>query len=412
MRTATSDVFVSVLSMRHANRQIRRGDFDVSEGTGRPNEDTPIVAIVTPRYPPDIGGVERYSSQIAEGLQAGGVMRPLVISTRPGIRTTYSLQNGVQVIRLGSWLTLSNTPLSPLWPIQVHRLLRTWRVSLLNAHSPVPGLADIALAVSGNRPVVITYHSGSMRKGSRLVDLGIGIYERAVLPRIFARADKVVVVSPSVQVTTREDLMMVTPAVDPDVFSFTEPTNEPPVRLLYVGRLDGASNLKGKQVLFDAVARVVPTMPDIELEIVGEGGGRSGWEAEAGDRGVSDRVRFSGTLTGADLVAAYHRASIVVLPSTTEAESFGMCLIEAMSCGRPVIGSRVGGIPFVIEHARDGLLVTPGDPEALAAAIIELGNDPKMRSAMAVRGRHKVESQFSVASLRNAYQSLFADLLS
>ena len=128
------------------------------------------------------------------------------------------------------------------------------------------------------------------------------------------------------------------------------------------------------------------------------------WEAEADGRGVSDRVRFVGTLAGDDLVAAYQRATIVVLPSTTEAESFGMVLIEAMSCGRPVIGSRVGGVPFVIDHGRDGLLVTPGDPAALATAIIELGNDPGMRSSMGAQGRRKVEAQFSVDGLRRAYR--------
>ena len=395
--------------MNAAERQRWRRDFD--EGTRPANKGAQVVAIVTPRYPPDIGGVERYSSQIAEGIQTSGLMWPLVISTRPGIRTTYGLHNGVHVIRLGSWVTLSNTPFSPLWPIQIRRILRTWQVSLLNAHSPVIGLADVALAVSGERPVVLTYHSGSMRKGSKLVDVGINMYERVVLPHLFRKADKVVVVSPSVKVTSRDDLIVVTPAVDPDVFSFAAATDESSVRLLYVGRLDGASNLKGKHVLFEALSLAARTIPNIELEIVGDGIGRAEWEAEAASREVSDRVSFSGALGGTDLVAAYHRATILVLPSTTEAESFGMCLIEAMSCGRPVIGSRVGGIPFVIDHARNGLLVTPGDPHALASAIIALANDPELRSAMGRQGRHKVESQFSVKILADAYQRLFSEVV-
>jgi glycosyltransferase involved in cell wall biosynthesis len=250
-----------------------------------------------------------------------------------------------------------------------------------------------------------------MLKGSGLVDFGIRIYERAFLPRIVAKADKVVVVSPSVKVPTRDDVTIVTPAVDPDVFSFAEPTTESTIRLLFVGRLDDSSNLKGEQILFEAIALVTRTISDLQLEIVGDGTGRARWEATVEERGVSDWVTFSGVLAGSDLVAAYHRATIVVLPSTTEAESFGMCLIEAMSCGRPVIGSRIGGIPFVVDHGLDGLLVTPGDPAALARAIIELSNDPQGRAAMGLQGRLKVESRFSVASMQNSYQNLFAELL-
>jgi glycosyltransferase involved in cell wall biosynthesis len=64
----------------------------------------------------------------------------------------------------------------------------------------------------------------------------------------------------------------------------------------------------------------------------------------------ANKVEFSGQLSGDDLVEAYRRARALVLPSVTEAESFGMTLIEAMACGRPVIGSDIGGIPYVIDH--------------------------------------------------------------
>ncbi len=384
---------------------------DVFESILRPTEAIPTVAVVTPRYPPDIGGVERYSSQIAEGIHAAGVMRPLVISTRPGLRTTYGHHNGVPVIRLGSWFNISNTPFSPLWTLQIRQLLRSRHVTLLNVHSPVPGLADAALAVAGRRPVVATYHSGSMVKGSGFVDFWIRFYERAFLPRIYRRADKVVIVSPTARIANRHDSTTVTPAVDPESFSFAEPVPTPPIRLLFVGRLDNAATWKGEQTLFKAVARIARTVPDIELEIVGDGKGRPAWEAEVRAHGLSDRVQFSGTLADGDLVAAYHRSTMVVLPSLTEAESFGMCLIEAMACGRPVVGSRVGGIPFVIGDGSDGLLVPPGDADALAAAIVDLGTDPRRQRAMGLRGREKIEGQYSIAGLQEAYERIFADLL-
>jgi glycosyltransferase involved in cell wall biosynthesis len=369
------------------------------------------VAIVTPRYPPDVGGVERYSSQIAEGLAASDALQPLVISTRAGVRTTYTYRNGVPVVRLGAWLKLSNTPFSPLWPLQVRRLLAAHRVELINAHSPVPGLADAASAVSGGRPVVFTYHSGSMLKGARFADLAIGAYERRILPRIATRADAIAVVSPTTQISSYEGAIMVPPSVDLDAFSFKPEDATSVLRLLFVGRIDGSATWKGERVLFDALAMAATHRPDIELEIVGDGDGRRAWEDEVGRRGIGPLVHFSGMLGGEELVAAYHRSSIVVLPSTTEAESFGMCLIEAMACGRAVIGSRIGGIPFVVGHGTDGVLVPPGDAAALAAAVVELGGAPERRAAMGVHGRRKAEARFSIHGLQNTYEKLFKDML-
>jgi glycosyltransferase involved in cell wall biosynthesis len=388
-----------------------RATNDVFERALQAPTVAPTVAIVTPRYPPDVGGVERYSSQVAEGLLESDSLRPLVISTRPGLRTTYEHRNGVPVIRLGSWFKLSNTPFSPLWPFQIRRILRSRRVAVVNAHSPVPGLADSASAVAGVAPIVITYHAGSMRKGSRFIDFWISAYERVVLPRVLDKAAAVAVVSPTTRVSHRPGVKLVPPGVDLDVFTFAEPAAEPPVRLLFVGRLDGNTTWKGEQVLFEALGVAARTLPELRLEIVGDGSGRPAWEAAVADHGVADRVEFAGALGGDDLVAAYHRASIIVLPSTTEAESFGMCLIEAMACGRPVIGSRVGGIPFVIDQGSDGVLVPPGDVGALATALVELGRDPERRRLMGRQGRHKVESRFSVVGLQHTYQKLFEDFL-
>ena len=78
--------------------------------------------------------------------------------------------------------------------------------------------------------------------------------------------------------------------------------------------------------------------------------------------GITDVVCWKGKLSGPALVDEYRAANVVALPSLTECESFGLVLIEAMACGRPVVGSDVGGIPFVIRPGVDGILVPPGDP--------------------------------------------------
>src|SRR5712664_847963 len=97
--------------------------------------------------------------------------------------------------------------------------------------------------------------------------------------------------------------------------------------------------VEGVDVLLDAFARLRRQVPNARLALVGEGDDASSYEARARDLGIAQAITFRGVLGGAALVDAFQRASVVVLPSLTEAESFGMVLIEAMACGTPVVAS-------------------------------------------------------------------------
>ena len=100
----------------------------------------------------------------------------------------------------------------------------------------------------------------------------------------------------------------------------------------------------------------------------------SGWPQTSGSG--ADRVRFSGYLAGPDLVEAYRRSSVAALPSGNE--SFGMSLAEAMACGLPVVASRTGGIPDVVDDGRTGLLVTHGAVDEFAGALRRVIEDPAL----------------------------------
>jgi glycosyltransferase involved in cell wall biosynthesis len=155
--------------------------------------------------------------------------------------------------------------------------------------------------------------------------------------------------------------------------------------VVFVGRLQRTSRWKGVEVLLSAFARMAS--PEARLVLVGDGDDVPALRAQAESLGVADRVAWRGALHDADLVRAYQQAAVVVLPSLTEAESFGMTLVEAMSCGRPVVGSDVGGIPYVVRDGVDGLLVPPGDADALAAALDRLLASPSERMRLGDAGR-------------------------
>jgi len=350
------------------------------------------VALVTPRFPPDVGGLERYVEWVADLLMRSGSFEVTVITSGRSPRTTRESHRGVTVIRLGTWLTVSNTPLNPLWWFQLPRLLRRLDVDVVNAHAPVPGLADVA-ALTSPVPVVMTYHAGSLVKGSA-VDVLLRAYERHVLPRVFGRCADLLAVSPVSLAHTTGRAHLVPPGVDCLVFTppATPAIREP--RVLYVGRVERTSRWKGLHVLVDSLVHLRDAVPAARVDIVGDGDDVHDLRARAERLGVADLVDWHGHVDHGELPPFYRRAGVTVLPSLTEAESFGMTLVEAMASGCPVVGSAVGGIPFVIRDGIDGLLVPPGDPVALAEALRAVLSDPARAVALGQAGREAVTARW------------------
>jgi glycosyltransferase involved in cell wall biosynthesis len=373
------------------------------------------VAVVAPYYPPKIGGVEHYAARVARAVAADPGLRAVVITTGSSRwRTQVAVEDGVQVIRLGVWLKLSNTPLSPLWPVQLRRWLRRTGAHVVNAHAPVPGLPDLAIALAGRRrSTVLTYHAGSMHKGdpgSGLADRLISGYERRVLPRVFARANHLVAVSPVSLAAGRPRSVQITPGVDLTRFTPGAPLAERPRTVLYLGRMDRSSAWKGVDVLLRAFAQLAEELPDVRLRLVGGGDALDDHRESAARLGIADRVDTPGELTGTELAAQVREAALLVLPSRTEAESFGMALVEAMACGTPVVGSRVGGIPHVVAADENGLLVPPGDASALAAACRRILTDPGLATRLAEAGLRTVRERYSWPVLTDRYLELFRSL--
>lgn len=351
------------------------------------------VAVVTPRFPPDPGGAEQYAAWVARTMRDAG-HEVLVITTGDSTRTSRHDHDGIPVVRLGRWLTLSNTPVSPLWLRQMPRLLREWKIDVVNAHAPVPGLADVT-AYTSRVPVVLTYHAGSLVKGGHPVDPLLRTYERWVLPRVFARATELVAVSPTALTHATGRARLLPPGVDGERFTPPPDGTERSRRVLYVGRVERASRWKGLRVLVESLGTLRKLEPGAGLDVVGDGDDVADLQRWASDQGVADMIVWHGVVPHDELPAHYRRAGVTVLPSLTESESFGMTLVEAMACGCPVVGSDVGGIPFVVRDGVDGLLVPPGDPLALAGALARVLGDSGLAVHLGTAGRAAAVSRWS-----------------
>jgi glycosyltransferase involved in cell wall biosynthesis len=158
---------------------------------------------------------------------------------------------------------------------------------------------------------------------------------------------------------------------------------------------------KGLDVLIRAAARVLPGRPDLEFVAVGWSPAGStvdhqaGYEKLARDLGVGSRIRFVGFRD--DVRPAVVDFDMLVLPAWQD--PFPRAVIEALALGVPVVASRVGGIPEIVEHDRHGLLVPPGDVDALASAIAALADDPGRRRAIGRAARARALDRCDVARL-------------
>src|SRR5207302_502070 len=154
--------------------------------------------------------------------------------------------------------------------------------------------------------------------------------------------------------------------------------------VLFVGRLVA---LKGVVHLLGAMPRVLAACPEARLVLVGDGEERSYLEQVARALHLMDRVSFVGAREHGEVIRYMRAADVFVLPSLIE--SFGIVLVEAMSCGLPIVASKVMGIPAVVEDGVNGVLVPPGDEAALAAGVIRLLTDPAARNQIAERNLAK-----------------------
>lgn len=162
--------------------------------------------------------------------------------------------------------------------------------------------------------------------------------------------------------------------------------------VVFVGRL---APEKGLLVLLDAFAEVRRSRPDAQLTLIGDGPEREQIAAKVAAMGLDDRVRFTGYLSQDDVAARLSQVDMLVLPSF--AEGVPVVLMEAMASRLPVIATRIAGVAELVEDGVSGLLVPPGDPEALTHALATLMDDPGRARAMGEAGRAHVLNEYNSA---------------
>jgi len=235
--------------------------------------------------------------------------------------------------------------------------------------------------------------------------------ERIINRMSWRLADRVVAVSDSVAAYARRTygvsaarIRTIRNGVGLISGSVTRPSNGRAV-ITCVGRLE---QVKGQDLLLRAVAMLPPDLRDrVELLFLGEGSEAANLAQLAEDLDLAKQTRWAGKCS--DPAPFYLQATCVVVPSRHE--GLGYSALEAMAAGRPVIATGVGGLVEAIEDDVTGLLIAPGDPGAMAAAIQALLVNPERAEKMGAAGRERMAHEFSVERMVTETESLYDELL-
>ena len=296
-------------------------------------------------------------------------------------------------------------------------ILRSFRPLIVHTHlSKAGALGRLAARAAGVPLVVHTFHGNVLSGYFDPVRTGTFLRIERALARI---TDKVIAISPGQadEIARRGIARGDKVAVIPLGLDLTPFLGAVPGRLRaeldigpdvpIVALVARLVPIKGVDLFLGAAARVLRFGRTAVFVVVGDGEERTRLEAEARARGLTTSVRFLGWR--ADLPKIYADADIVAL--TSHNEGTPVSLIEALAAGRAVVGTSVGGVPDLLDGATRGLLVPPGDEEALARAIVRLLDTPSLRASLGRAGRGYVFPELDIATLIGRMDNLYRGLL-
>jgi len=349
-----------------------------------------------PRFYPDTGGVENTVLETARGLVARG--HAVDVLCGMGNARVSSRIDGITVRRLWTPVHVANTPITPALPWH----LLTARYDIVHAHLPTPWSADwpAFIARLRRRPSVITYHNEIIGRG---VAGGIAaLYRCLVLPLTLAAASRIIVsteryreISPPLR-RQRDKTRVIPFGVDSERFAAGSGAAERAQTIFFLAVLDQFHSYKGLDDLLAAVAALRTRLPGVRLVVGGAGSALAAYRAEAGRLGIADITDFAGFIRDEDLPRYYQDAAVFCLPSTSSVqEGFGLVLLEALSCGTPVVTTDAVGMAPEIEDAGAGIVVPPRNFAELASALEAMLADPSRREDASRNARQLVLEKFT-----------------
>ena len=362
----------------------------------------------------DFGGLERVVLSLAKASRGLGQDVALLCLERTGTLAP-------QVEAMGVPLACVAKPPGLRWETadRVREVLRRFRPDVVHTHQMAALLYAGRAARRERVPVVHTEHANvaARRAKSWARRLRTGLlwrYAGRYADRFCGVSRDVVAAAAAYGTIRRRKLAHVPNGIDTAVFAAAE-ADRPAARAALgiapdapvVGTVGRLAEVKQQGVLIRAFAQVLPAFPAARLVLVGDGPLWAELEELAGSLGLGGAVLFAGYRPNPERYLA--AMDVFVLPS--RAEAMPLVIPEAWAAGRPVVATRVGGIPELIEDGKTGLLVEPGDVGGLAVRLRQLLADPPLARALGRAGRESARTKYDVTAMAGAYDRTYRELL-
>jgi glycogen synthase len=358
---------------------------------------------------PSIGGVQVFVAKLLPALRAHGYEFTVVSSQESLDLPQEASFKEIPVYRFPFWAALGNNNLDQVIALrrQVMTLKRAFTPALVHVNIVGPS-ALFHLETIGAYPIpsLVTLH------GAHQAQILQPTGRDRLLGQVLHSATWVTCVSAASLAHARQLVPEIIPrssviyngVEEPPLLPVSLPIDQP--RLLCLGRL---APEKGIDVALTAFASIVERFPQARLIIAGDGPSRMDLQRQATELGLAQAVEFIGWVAPLKVPALLNTATVVVMPSRRE--GLPLVALEAALMARPVVATRVGGLPEVVMDRETGLLVEERDSESLAEALLFLLEHPEVAAQMGSAARRRVREVFSFEQCVNAYDALYQKLI-
>ena len=355
------------------------------------------------------GGAERVIADIAEGLDSERYDVRVWCVTRGGNTADELAEKGVEVKILG--ISSYHNPFNVL---RLKRLLREAGPDIVHTHGYFASVIGRISAQKAEVPVILAHvHSTywDYKKRHILMERKLSRFTRKLIccskaVENFVRDVEKIGNAKTVVIYNGVDEARFYPRKDTPSIRSELGLDE---KALVVGTISSLAPHKGHEYLVRAASLVKEKFPSAKFLIVGDGPLRTDLENLANNLKIHTNILFTGARK--DIPKILSVMDVFVLPSSLR-EGLGIAIIEAMAAEKPVVATDIGGIPEAVQRGETGFLVPPGNPRALAKAIIELLQNPEKAKEMGKKGRVRFKEKFTRKHMLSEIDALYQSAIS
>ncbi len=380
------------------------------------------IAIVTPTFPPYAGGIGNVAAFNAKELVRLGYNVTIFTPFYKQVKEEFSELN---IKRIPPLIKKGNAAFVPSlgWMLE--------DFDIIHIHYPFFGGAEVAWFYSRKfkkqgAKIILHYHMDVCGEG--VMKLFFKLHKLLILPKIVKMCDRVIFTSMDygensflakiakkdpkkfVEIPNGVDSNNYLPKPKDNALLEKHNIASDEKIVLFVGGLDKAHYFKGVEYLIEAMSRLRDAQYLWRLVIVGEGDLKQYYASLVDQFRLNSRTIFSGYVSNEELPRYYNLADVFALPSIDKSEAFGLALVEAMSCGKPVVASNLPGVRSVITEKMNGLLVEPKNSDDLASKINYFLSNPSQSFEFGKAGRNKVKLKYDWKIIGQKLDELYKGL--